>query len=266
MNTNKKFPGFLTESCLLTFGLPSVGNDELMREWKASGVDGMCICWVEKGDIAVGSIEEFLRFRAGAPKFKFSSDSLDRALCEKLSGALTASATMEVCRRMGVACAVSCGIGGIEGEGGRAPCADLRMIKNSGVALICTSPKDMLNIEATVGWLRQNGVSVLGCGSGFCTGYIFNGKPVALDGLWRGERSAPLAILRPIAAKRRLHAAETLKLAVSEAKEAESRGGYFHPAANAALDRLSKGYSSRLQLSSFLDNVVFAAGFAAEAD
>ena len=33
----------------------------------------------------------------------------------------------------------------------------------------------------------------------------------------------------------------------------------FHPAANAALDRLSGGYSSRLQLLSLLDNISFAA-------
>lgn len=67
----------------------------------------------------------------------------------------------------------------------------------------------------------------MGCGSGFCTGYIFNGKPVTLDGLWRGERFAPPAILRLIAAKRRLHAAKTLKLAVSEAKEAKTAAGTF---------------------------------------
>lgn len=66
-------------------------------------MDGTCICWVNNGDTTVGSIEEFLCFCDGALKFNFSSYGPGHALREKLSDALTASATVEVCRLMGAA-------------------------------------------------------------------------------------------------------------------------------------------------------------------
>ena len=252
--------GFLTESCLLAFGLPSIGDGELVCEWEKAGAADARICWVANGKIIAGTIEGFIAFRASAPKYKFSSDSLETTLKEGLSGALTASAAMEACRRLSVPCAVSCGIGGIYGASDGERCQDLTMIRDSGVILVCTSPKDMLDTEATVGWLRRNGVAVLGCGSDLCTGFVFRGRPVQLSGAWQGGAvEAPAVILRGIADDKRIKDEEILKRAVCEAKEAEKSGGYFHPAANAALDRLTGGYSSRLQLYSLLDNIRLAA-------
>ena len=261
MAIDKEAPSsFLVESCLLTFGLASIGGAELAREWRAAGADDAVICWIEEGDIVAGTLERYLTFRAGAPRYKFALDSLERARKEKLTGALTASATMEVCRRFGVPVAVSCGIGGIGDVKGEEVCIDLAAIRDSGVVLVCTSPKDMLDIRETVSWLLREGVRVVGDGADTCTGYIFNGKPVSLSGRWNAEElRPPLLILRGIAADRRMDEEDVLRRAVSEAKEAERRGGYFHPAANAALDRLSGGYSSRLQLLSLLDNISFAA-------
>ncbi|MCR5335955.1 MAG: pseudouridine-5'-phosphate glycosidase [Synergistes sp.] len=252
--------GFLTESCLLAFSLPSIDDEELAREWERAGAADAQICWVENGKIIAGTMERFIRFRASAPRYKFSSDSFERALKEGMSGALTASAAMEACRRLSVPCAVSCGIGGIYGTSDGEKCCDLTMIRDSGVVLVCTSPKDMLDAEKSVAWLRRNGVAVLGCGSDLCTGFVFSGSPVQLSGAWQGGAvEAPAVILRGIADEMRIKDEEILKKAVCEAKEAELRGGYFHPAANSALDRLTDGYSSRLQLYSLLDNIRFAA-------
>ena len=38
-------------------------------------------------------------------------------------------------------------------------------------------------------------------------------------------------------------------------KKAEATGGYYHPAANIEIDRLTGGRSSRIQLSSFIANI-----------
>ena len=101
---------------------------------------------------------------------------------------------------------------------------------------------------------------MLGCGSGYCTGYVFNEEPVALDGEWNGEKCAPhTLILRGIAPERRLTDRSILERAVTEGKEAERAGKYYHPTVNAALDRMSGGYSSKIQLDSLEDNVRFAA-------
>ena len=176
-------------------------------------------------------MEEYLPFRASRPSGKFALDDIDAALAGKLSGALTASGTMEVCRRLGVRCAVSGGIGGIGDVKGEELCPDLPALRDLPVALVCTSPKDMLDIPATIGWLRNAGaVRTLGCGSAVCTGYVFNGEPVALDGEWNGEKCAPRTlILRGIAPELRLKDRGILARAVAEGKEAERAGRYYHP-------------------------------------
>lgn len=254
MATCKDGPAFLVESCLLTFGLVSVGEAALAESWRAAGLGEAHICWVRCGEITVGTMEEYLPFRASRPRGKFAADGLDAALSSKLSGALTASGTMEACRRLGVPCAVSAGIGGIGDVKGEELCPDLP------AALVCTSPKDMLDIPATIGWLRDAGVRVLGCGSAACTGYVFNGEPVALDGEWNGERCAPhMLIMRGIAPELRLKNRGILASAVAKGKAAEKAGRYYHPTVNAALDRMSSGYSSKIQLDSLIDNVRFAA-------
>ena len=118
----------------------------------------------------------------------------------------------------------------------------------------------MLDIPATIEWLRNADVRMLGCGSAACTGYVFNGEPVALDGEWNGEKCAPRTlILRGIAPELRLKDRDVLARAVAEGKEAERAGRYYHPTVNAALDRMSGGYSSKIQLDSLISNVRFAA-------
>ena len=260
MATCKNKPAFLVESCLLTFGLVSVSEAALAESWRAAGLDRAPLCWIKDGEITVGTMEEYLPFRASRPSGKFALDDIDAALAGRLSGALTASGTMEVCRRLGVRCAVSGGIGGIGDVKGEELCPDLPALRDLPVALVCTSPKDMLDIPATIGWLRNAGVRTLGCGSAVCTGYVFNGEPVALDGEWNGEKCAPRTlILRGIAPELRLKDRDVLARAVAEGKEAERAGRYYHPTVNAALDRMSGGYSSKIQLDSLVSNVRFAA-------
>ena len=86
------------------------------------------------------------------------------------------------------------------------------------------------------------------------------GSIKALDGEWNGEKCAPRTlILRGIAPELRLKDRDVLARAVAEGKEAERAGRYYHPTVNAALDRMSGGYSSKIQLDSLISNVRFAA-------
>ena len=117
MATCKNKPAFLVESCLLTFGLVSAGEAALAESWRAAGLDRAPLCWIKDGEITVGTMEEYLPFRASRPSGKFALYDIDAALAGRLSGALTASGTMEVCRRLGVRCAVS----GIRDDGGLPP-------------------------------------------------------------------------------------------------------------------------------------------------
>lgn len=263
MTINNEKPKYLVESCLLTFGLMSVSNGMMLENWLAAGAQDAFICWVENGEIELGRIEEYLAFRARRPSGKFSCDRLDTAVSEKMSGALTASGTLEVCRRLGIPYAVSCGLGGIGDIKGEELCPDLPALRDLGVVLVGTSPKDMLDMPATIKWLVDNGVAVLGDGTDLCTGYVFNGESVPLSGVWHGENKPPLLILREIPAEARIKDACILSIAISDAKEAENRGAYYHPAANASIDKQTKGYSSKIQLFSLLDNILFASRLSA---
>ena len=259
MIINRSYPKYLTESCLLTFGLKSVTSESLFKNWTDADISDAQICRIEKGEIKISGIEEYLAFRETKPRRKFSCCSLDDALEQKLSGALTASGTMEVCRRLGIPYAVSCGIGGIGDIKGEELCPDLPALRDSGVVLVCTSPKDMLDIEATIKWLTDNGVKVLGSDTNICTGYIFTGKAGKLDGILKSESKAPLLILNPIQQEKRIGERSVLLQAISDAKDAEARGEYYHPAANASIDRQTQGYSSEIQLMSLIDNVALTA-------
>ena len=249
----------LVESALLTHGLKSVSNDELLRAWPC---DSTSISWVDHGQVITGSMRDYLPFRTRAPELiRIDATQLDDALSNGASGALTASGTMELCRKLGIPLAVSCGIGGIGDIKGEELCPDLPALRDIPVALLCTSPKDMLDRPATFAWLKTAGVRIIGLGRAISTGYVFRDDPVHLDGQEQPDR-APFdpahagctLILNEIPEANRVEDRDVLARAVSAAHEAEERGEYFHPAANAKIDELTSGQSSRLQLESLVAN------------
>ncbi len=247
---------FLIESALLTHGLPSISNAELAEAWP-NGLKN--IAWVDQGAARIGSMEEFLPFRARAGALiRIDCQSLPRARKEGLSGALTASGTMALCQELGIPLAVSCGIGGIGDIRAERLCPDLPALRDIPVILLATAFKDMLDIPASVAWLRGQGVRILGVGTDCCTGYLFAGAPVALDGSLQvaslPARGAGLLLLNPIPEGARIPESSYLQAGIQAGKEAEARGEYYHPAANAAFDRLTGGRSSRIQLTSIIAN------------
>ena len=92
------------------------------------------------------------------------------------------------------------------------------------VTLISTSPKDMLDIKATLNWLRDNGVSVSGNNTDMCSGYVFSLanehiKPLSLTSFTIGKGHN--LILNPIAENKRIYDADILKKAILKGLEAE---------------------------------------------
>lgn len=251
---------FLVESALLTHGLVSVSQEELRSLWPTE-ID--CITWVDQGQVVIGSMEQFLPFRQRAAELcRISWEDLPGALEKGVSGALTASGTMAVCQQMGLPLAVTCGMGGIGDIKGEELCPDLPALRDIPVALISTSPKDMLDIPATISWLTGAGVRVLGIGTDRCTGYIFLSADVPLSGRLDKETlpadCRQLLLLNPIPEKERVQDLSLLAQGIAAGKQAEAEGRYYHPAANAAFDRLTGGLSSRLQLRSIIANALMA--------
>ena len=253
---------YLVETALLTHGLRSVTQEVLADAWPFPNAT---LCWVERGNIVCGNMAEYLPFREKSDTaIRIDCYQLDTALEQGLTGALTASGTMEVCRRMGIPLAVSCGIGGIGDIKGEELCPDLPALSQIPTALLATAPKDMLDIPATIGWLRDHGVHVAG---ERCTGYVFHSADVALSEsladyptakkVVHAAQNGGLLLLQPMA--ERIEDISILERAIAAGKRAEAEGRYFHPAVSGEIDRLTQGRSSAMQLASLIENVRLAA-------
>ncbi len=247
----------LIETALLTHGLRSVANKEIRKIWTDNTEN---IAWVSEGEIVIGGIESYLEFRTRAPELiRIDCNLLEAALTENLSGALTASGTMKVCQRLGIPMAVTCGMGGIGDIRGEELCPDLPALAELPVSLVSTGPKDMLDREKTISWLTGHGVAVLGAEREYCTGYIFPGDKVMLQGIYKdGSVWPPCLIIHEIAEDKRIQDRRILETAVRAGKRAEQEGRYYHPAVNGKIDELTAGYSSGLQLESLYRNALFA--------
>lgn len=247
---------YLVETALLTHGLKSVTNEEIRDMWTDKQEN---IVWIEKGEVILGNIDKYLDFRTEADKLlRVDCRTLDKALEEGVSGALTASGTMAVCDRLGIPLAVTCGMGGIGDIRGEELCPDLPALAEIPTVLISAGPKDMLDRQGTIAWLAEHGVTVLGACRDYCTGYIFTGEKVSLQGVYRNECQAPLLIINEIPEDKRIPDRKILEDAVREGKKAEEDGRYYHPAVNGRIDELTEGYSSRIQLEALLANALLA--------
>lgn len=246
----------LVETALLTHGLRSVTNAEIRQMWTDTQEN---IAWISDGKIVIGNMEKYLEFRTETENLiRVDCQNLEKAMEERISGALTASGTMAVCQKYKIPLAVTCGMGGIGDIKGEELCPDLPALAEIPVALISTGPKDMLDRKRTVSWLTGHGVTVLGARHDYCTGYVFSGEKVMLQGVYENTCRAPLLVINEIPEERRIRDRKILETAILAGKEAERKGRYYHPAVNGKIDELTDGYSSRIQLESLFANMCLA--------
>lgn len=246
------------ETALLTHGLVSLSDQDILAAWPW---EAKLLVWVENGAVRRGSLREYLPMRSRArTMIRIDHDMLCTGLPEGIDGALTASGTMAAAADMGIPVAVTAGMGGVGDIVGETLCPDLPALTKTDIVLVATSPKDVVNIPATIDWLRRNGVTVLGREGATCSGFMFRGDEIPLSGQWRkGQKIAPhTLLLRGIEKSKRVHDNSILLAAKLAGKEAQTRGEAYHPAANAEIDRLSGGVSSKLQLQSLIDNGLWA--------
>ena len=249
--------GYLAESALLTHGLRSISEEELIRMWPQ---DSASIAWMEDGGLSVGGIEDFCRFRKKAQDFdRVNYQNYEYYASNGKSGALTASGTMKACEGLGIALAVTCGMGGLmEGQEPK-ECHDLQALANSPVSLLAVSPKDMFDLGRTIKAMEEAGITILGYHSDVCDGYLFEGEKVKISGCWREEApSKNTLFLRSIQTEERIADKEILSQAFQYGQEQKIQGRAFHPAVNAKIDELTEGYSSRIQLRALIENIAWA--------
>jgi len=252
-----KYP-LLAETALLTHGLTTISNDRLRKQFPENF---SWLVWVDQGEIVIGNIDSFLPFRnRGAELLRIDSDMVDQALQNKSSGALTASGTIAVAARWGVPLVVTAGMGGIDKIEASRMSNDLMALATFPVSLIATAPKDMLNLSATVNWLKDHGIKVLGNDRDVCDGFVFSGETVKLSGKYSGTIPVQggVLVLNSIPSNRRFTDKKILDQAIVRGEAARRKGQLFHPAVNKTLDELTGGKSGEMQLQSFIDNIHLA--------
>lgn len=249
---------YLVETALLTHGVSDLSTKDILNIWED---DNSKFAWINNGEINIGYIDEYLNFRDNNEmNYRISSANYKYAKKNKLTGALTASGTMTVCEKLNIPYAISAGIGGISNIKEEPICPDLNKILNSKTILIATSFKDMMNREETFNWLHENNIKVYGKNYNYSTGFMFNLDKISLDGVF--DKNLPkedkkILILNEIDFKNRIDDLNFLNLIIEYGKLEESKGKYFHPAANLKLAQLTNGYSSNLQVNALLKNTSF---------
>ncbi len=247
---------YLVETALMGHGLPGVTDKELCH--KKELAQGPFV-WLQNGKIMLGALDAFLPLRgAGNTIARVSRENLEQAKKQGLTAFLTASATMAVCAELGMPLAITAGMGGI----GPAPLAkvgaDLLALAELPVALLATAPKDVFDLKATIEWLQSAGVAVFGYGSPVCDGFLIQSSPVSLDGRYEGENGKQMLLLNAVpAGQRRILPAQLAQAMEYGARQAKL-GAEYHPAVNAALDGMSGGESSHLQINALCANIALA--------
>jgi pseudouridine-5'-phosphate glycosidase len=251
---------FIVETALLGQGLVSVSSQQIKALWP----DDALVSWLQKGHIVVGSVTEFLKDKDQIESWqRLDGLTLYEGMQEGVNGFLTASATLAVAKDLGYPIVVSAGIGGIGDIIEERLCYDLPALAKTQITLVATSPKDMLDIPATIGWLQKNGVKTYGVGTAYCDGYVFIGPKTKLTQALSQDELGCLVrghnlILNPIPPEKRLQNSDYLHEAIKAGKRAEQNGQHYHPAANRRLDEQSQGRSSMIQLQSLIANIAVA--------
>ncbi|QDW73845.1 hypothetical protein FND36_07220 [Lachnospiraceae bacterium KGMB03038] len=248
---------YLVESALLSQGLGSITEQEMLASWPAS--NGR-IAWMWKGSIMTGILEEFCQIRkTGILKERIHFRNFERAVIERKTGAFTASGTMKACEKLGIPLTVSGGIGGLNEREGFKSCHDLEALICTHTALLATAPKDMFDLTETVETMKEAGIQVIGHERDRCDGYLFRQRPARLSGRWMGERAGEKRLFfQEIPLEKRLADPDWLRQACEYGTKERKEGREYHPAVNKKLEQLSGGKSAWLQFRSLTANLLWA--------
>ncbi|WP_038057263.1 pseudouridine-5'-phosphate glycosidase [Thermus amyloliquefaciens] len=152
------------ESALLTHGLPyplnlrtAMALEEAVR---AEGALPKTIALV-RGEVRLGLSQEEMEALAQGGAEKASLWNLPALLAQGRSAGTTVAATVHLAHRHGIAVFATGGIGGVHPEPFDES-ADLLALARTPILVVCSGPKAILDLRATLERLETLGVSVVG--------------------------------------------------------------------------------------------------------
>lgn len=277
-------PVVALESNLITHGFPYPRNveialltEKLIREHGAVPATIAII----KGTIKVGLTEEEIQLlgdKSSASKVGFRDIPI--TIARRENGALTSGATLWCARKVGIEVLATGGIGGVHRNIDQ--CLDISndlLVLSEGPGIVvCSGPKAILNLEATLELLETLGVIVIGYKTNELPAFYFRNSGIRLEISADSageivqiyELSKKLGINKSILVtnpppKEAWDKAEfepLLKEAIEEAKALNIKGKALTPYLLGKLAQLSKGKSVEVNASIILSNASLAAKIA----
>ncbi|REJ79580.1 MAG: pseudouridine-5'-phosphate glycosidase [Acidobacteria bacterium] len=172
------------ESTVISHGLPSPDNLLTARSMieavrYSSAVPALIA--VFNGRIKVGvDSEELERLNSTAVR-KLSVRDLPCVVSSKLDGATTVATTSLFAYAAGIDVFATGGIGGIHKGGPNDVSADLPVLAETPISVVCSGAKAILDLPATREWLETHGVPVVGYGCNEFPAFYSAGSGLDVD-------------------------------------------------------------------------------------
>lgn len=156
------------ESTIISHGLPRPENFQVAQEFEAiirdEGATPATIAIIN-GTICVGLSQSQLEFVANSDEvIKSSTRDLGFVLSRKMSAATTVAATSHIARMAGIQVFATGGLGGIHRGFNENfdESADLEILSDTPIIVVCAGVKSILDIGATLERLETLGIAVCG--------------------------------------------------------------------------------------------------------
>ncbi len=275
------------ESTIISHGFPYPKNVELANDMegiiRTEGAVPATIAIID-GTITCGLSEEQLLYLAKSDAvMKCSVRDLPIASAQKRTGATTVASTSFIAHKAGIRVFATGGIGGVhkaeEGGGGFDVSADLLELSRTGVAVVAAGAKSILDLPATLEVLESYSVPVIGyktnkfpafhsVSSGLsvpATAEDMNALADIVSAHFELGVPAGVLVCNPVpedVAMSNRDVDELVQKAGAEAVAAGVKGAAITPYILGALNRLSNGKTSEVNLSLALNNGRVAAQLA----
>ncbi|AVZ72395.1 pseudouridine-5-phosphate glycosidase [Streptomyces lunaelactis] len=279
-------PVVALESTIIAHGLPRPRNlavAEELEELVRSGGAVPATVAVLDGQPHIGLGKEQLeRIARDDGVRKFGHRDLAPALAAGASGATTVSATAFLAARAGIRVFATGGLGGVHREWTETQdeSADLRLLAQTRIAVVCAGVKSILDVPATLQRLETLGVTIVGYGTDRFPGFYLTSSGEGVDWTVRtpeevaevirakealGGPESALIVANPVTEADQLDPAlhdRVLGEALDECRERGIRGQSVTPFLLDYLMRQTEGASLEANLAAVRGNVRLAARIA----
>jgi pseudouridylate synthase len=192
-------PVVALESTIISHGLPRPDNLEVANKVEAAvRAEGAvpATIGIIGGQIRVGLDDDGLHVLAlGDDVAKVSERDLAIVVARRGDGATTVAATAQIAHRAGIRVFATGGLGGVHRDAATTfdESADLGVLGRTGITVVCSGVKSILDTRATLERLESLGVSVVGMGTNRFPGFYLADSGLPID--TRVESAEEVAVI-----------------------------------------------------------------------